>query len=664
MLCLIFILTFPLLVVLPPTSVGSSSLICWQQTTNPVTSLSAACTIPAGSTVVVIVNAAGAPTDGLGDSYVQVQQANLGSPSSYTFYTWIAHPSAFSGTFTVTVTSSQNWGFFVVAGVFASAVGSVGQVSPASSGCGNGVTWSSNVSPLKSSGGGGLVAWASEPSGFTGQVSVTYAPYTTSSSLSFTGGGDIFSEVNCGETGTTTWMNIYNMAVTQLSQQSAKCDVVYSSQELFCTSILLQNPTSSPTPNPFQVMVTLNPSLNSSLFGPDLQNLFFYTSNSSLIPSWIESGASATATSTNIWLKLTQSIPAGGNATIYAGLDATSTNLLNPTSIGLAPQLSSTYAQYDDGANVFNYYDNFAGSSLKSSWTVNTGFTATVNNGLTFGVSTAGSWEYMHNSYTVPVSSQMVDAYVQETAADAVAIGTCASGSSISAQYEINDGGGYFQVEDQPLCSSGTLTAFHGGTVALNTYYVLSGLFGSAGAIYSNYQLQASGSTTTTNGAIAIFTYGAVVGNTGTMYWIRSRSNFQQPSVILSNWQAILSYKQTVTTYTTVYVATTVTNNYNAPSSVGNVLVNWSVFMFLNFVPIAFFTIGTFLLLRGAKVQEDRVYLLAFDLVLTALYAMNLLNVMVPFFAWVISLSFLFGGGTAATTDSRDAPADQGDGLT
>jgi hypothetical protein len=35
---------------------------------------------------------------------------------------------------------------------------------------------------------------------------------------------------------------------------------------------------------------------------------------------------------------------------------------------GEAPQLSSTYAQYDDGANVFTYYTRFGGTSLPTGW--------------------------------------------------------------------------------------------------------------------------------------------------------------------------------------------------------------------------------------------------------------------------------------------------------
>ena len=44
---------------------------------------------------------------------------------------------------------------------------------------------------------------------------------------------------------------------------------------------------------------------------------------------------------------------------MYVGFAPTTTNLFNTVNDGEAPQLSSTYAGYDDGANVFPYYDDF-----------------------------------------------------------------------------------------------------------------------------------------------------------------------------------------------------------------------------------------------------------------------------------------------------------------
>jgi len=62
---------------------------------------------------------------------------------------------------------------------------------------------------------------------------------------------------------------------------------------------------------------------------------------------------------------------------------------------GEAPQLSPSYGQYDDGASVFSFYDNFAGTSLNTNiWiAVTTGGSVTVNNGVTIQDNGAGSGE-------------------------------------------------------------------------------------------------------------------------------------------------------------------------------------------------------------------------------------------------------------------------------
>jgi hypothetical protein len=89
----------------------------------------------------------------------------------------------------------------------------------------------------------------------------------------------------------------------------------------------------------------------------------------------------------------------------------TGDNVLNPVNTGEAPTLSSTYGGYDNGANVFNFCDNFAGTSLSSKW-IESGITSSniaVNNGLTMnanglspapaGWSTAGIIAASENLY-------------------------------------------------------------------------------------------------------------------------------------------------------------------------------------------------------------------------------------------------------------------------
>jgi hypothetical protein len=134
-------------------------------------------------------------------------------------------------------------------------------------------------------------------------------------------------------------------------------------------NLTVYNPGST-TPNPFQTSVNIDNTTYSSDIANNFQNVEFFYYNGSIIPSWLESKASTGngQYQGKFWLKLA-SISGGGSETIYAGFASTSTNLFNGVNIGEAPQLSSTYAEYDDGANVFNYYQRFGGlSSLPSDW--------------------------------------------------------------------------------------------------------------------------------------------------------------------------------------------------------------------------------------------------------------------------------------------------------
>ena len=131
--------------------------------------------------------------------------------------------------------------------------------------------------------------------------------------------------------------------------------------------ITITNSQSSATPNPFQQMVNFTSSDNgwtSISTGNFGQNVEFFYYNGTIIPSWLESYTDSNA----IWWLKVAAIPAGSSETVYVGFAPTTTNLFNTVNDGEAPQLSSTYAEYDDGANVFNYYENFAGTSFPSNF--------------------------------------------------------------------------------------------------------------------------------------------------------------------------------------------------------------------------------------------------------------------------------------------------------
>jgi hypothetical protein len=158
--------------------------------------------------------------------------------------------------------------------------------------------------------------------------------------------------------------------------------------------ITLTNSQSSATQSPFQQMINITESSFSSYiaYNNNFANFEYFYANGTIIPAWIESNSSGKLIT---WVKLTPSIPANGKLTIYLGFASKTTNLLSSSGtsgIGEAPQLSSTYAQYDDGASVFNIYTNFAGTSLPSGWTAVSGTSGTdytVSNGLQLKTTTA-----------------------------------------------------------------------------------------------------------------------------------------------------------------------------------------------------------------------------------------------------------------------------------
>ena len=147
-------------------------------------------------------------------------------------------------------------------------------------------------------------------------------------------------------------------------------------------TITLTNSQSDPTPSPFQQLLNLN--LSSILSSSNqLLNLQFCLDAQCNTPlyAWIESYNSNLST-VYIWVNLPTSIPANSSITIYMFIR----NSIQYPYTGMLPTLTSTYAQYDNGEDVFTFYDNFAGTSLntnKWSYFIYTGANIIVNNGIT-----------------------------------------------------------------------------------------------------------------------------------------------------------------------------------------------------------------------------------------------------------------------------------------
>ena len=229
----------------------------------------------------------------------------------------------------------------------------------------------------------------------------------------------------------------------------------------YYSQITISNSQLSATPSPFQQMVNFTSSdpgwtsISTSNFG---QNVEFFYYNGTVIPSWLESYSSSNA----IWWLKIAAIPAGSSETVYVGFAPSTTNLFNTVNDGEAPQLSSAYAEYDDGAGVFELYSNFKGTSLNTNKWINGGTGtncggtvvsgggtgATVNNGLSISTNSGTYWGGIVSSagFTPPV--------IFET--DTISVSGVASGIAEATANNLNAGMYFFNFWDSGF-ASGTI---------------------------------------------------------------------------------------------------------------------------------------------------------------------------------------------------------------
>ena len=158
------------------------------------------------------------------------------------------------------------------------------------------------------------------------------------------------------------------------------------------------------------------------------------------LPTWVEN-------SSLVWVNLGANIiPASGSVTgtYYLGVGSSSTNFfISGNNIGEAPQLSSSYGEYDNGNQVFTGYWNFSGTTLPTAWTQNGG-TSTVNNGLTeTGASTgSGSRSGISLSTNYYGTNYILEGYGSISATDGVPPTALwiSDGSSYSGTYNLVSG--------------------------------------------------------------------------------------------------------------------------------------------------------------------------------------------------------------------------------
>ena len=302
--------------------------------------------------------------------------------------------------------------------------------------------------------------------------------------------------------------------------------------------ITLQNSQSSPTPVSFQQMITANSLKYNSYEANGLQNIEFTTgvaATGTVLQAWIESGASSTAVNTIYWIDMPPgAVPANGNTIIY--MDFMTSNVMSsagPT--GEAPQISNTYAQYDNGANIFDNYQNFAGSSLWSGISSISGITLTQNNGLEIATTSTSTYYIMTNLRTT--SPAIYDALVTAQNAGSSSnfqeglvmdsstptsqnTGTSPGGTNYMFRLA-NGGGGYYQL----VQGAAVLT----GNNPLSPSYPYNSIESiqqsSTGLSFNDIGYTLSASTTAlTSGYVGFYSYTTATGNTAFVQWLRTHA--------------------------------------------------------------------------------------------------------------------------------------------
>jgi len=224
--------------------------------------------------------------------------------------------------------------------------------------------------------------------------------------------------------------------------------------------ITITNHQNISTPDPFQQLIKLNiQSLNQQLHVSNINasiiftgkyddngflgsgihtgtfaNFEFTYSNGQVIPAWIEGNNSGVLL---IWLKLS-SIPAKSSITIYLDIFSSITNLLSASGtfgIGENPLYSPMYGEYDDGASVFDFYDNFAGHYLNgNNWVYGGGGSIIVNNSV---YETTTSYIYIMTKKDFNPVDTILDEYSGQASSNTYPVLSITTGNQ-------NNSNGYF----------------------------------------------------------------------------------------------------------------------------------------------------------------------------------------------------------------------------
>ncbi len=194
--------------------------------------------------------------------------------------------------------------------------------------------------------------------------------------------------------------------------------------------ITLANTQGSAFAHGSQIMISVNSLKYQRYESSNLGNIEFFYSNGTVIDSWLEGNIANeqqtsnlyTSANTIYWVEINPAntfLAADSSNTIYMGFATNTINLFSNSITGEAPQLSPSYAQYDNGGNVFNTYLNFNGVQQPASWTfTSTGGSITVSNGLSITSESGESSALYYASSAYDPQGNVIDGYITSNTAN------------------------------------------------------------------------------------------------------------------------------------------------------------------------------------------------------------------------------------------------------
>ncbi len=197
---------------------------------------------------------------------------------------------------------------------------------------------------------------------------------------------DNLSTVSCPQNSNFVYSGSFRIqSVNQTVGDQTLNALIYNSPDyMYSVPIQISNGEPVATPAPFQQFLDFPDVAYKKYINNGWSNVEFSTlpgGKGTVLEAWIERNPRVIATAnTMVWVNLPTGIPAQSSITIYA--DILNTNVMSASGpTGEMALLSNTYAQYDNGASVFPFYDDFNGTVLSSLWT--SSGNVFVNNGLT-----------------------------------------------------------------------------------------------------------------------------------------------------------------------------------------------------------------------------------------------------------------------------------------